>query len=161
MGLRGLTADALTLGRYSRALRRYLSSPLDRDEAIARISGRLAERDGRFLELAERTIYENARSPYRRLLEHAGVELGDLRRLVRTKGLEGALGRLRDEGVYVRIEELRGTVPIKRGSLVLHAEEGDFDSPIIRQEFETSTGGTRSRGRRLPLSLKYFEAEAS
>ena len=49
----------------------------------------------------------------------AGFELADIRRLVEDLGLEEALERLYDAGVYVTQDEFKGRQPIRRGALVL------------------------------------------
>ena len=56
------------------------------------------------------------------------VELGDLRALVKREGLEGALRRLREQGVYVRFEEFKGREPIVRGRPLRGRGQG-FDNP--------------------------------
>jgi hypothetical protein len=48
----------------------------------------MSERTANFLRLVERSIFGYSKSPYRPLLELAGCELGDIRNLVQTRGLE-------------------------------------------------------------------------
>ena len=65
----------------------------------------LANREESFLRLVERGVYPDRASPYRRLLDHAGIAFEDLRQMVRTGGLEPTLGALFDAGVHVRLDE--------------------------------------------------------
>jgi hypothetical protein len=96
-------------------LRSYLRQPIDPAAARRVLAARLDGRTADFLALARR-IYARARSPYRRLLAHAGCEYGDLERLGRVDGVEGTLRRLHDAGVYVSSDELKGRCPIRRGA---------------------------------------------
>jgi hypothetical protein len=155
-----LAAHAAAAGRYVSGLRRFLRTPIPPQQAISRIEHGLERREESFLDLAERAIYRNPASPYRRLLDHRGIEPGDLRGLVRGEGLESALETLQEAGVYVSLEEQRGLVPIRRGSLEIHVSRRDFDNPLIKRELETGTGGSRSAGRRIPVDFAHFSHEA-
>ena len=86
--------------RYATGLRGFLSKTIDLDEAKAIVTEQLQNREESFLQVLERGIYGNPRSPYRRLLLHAGYQLDDVRALVRSQGLEAALSQLHDAGVY-------------------------------------------------------------
>ncbi len=90
--------------RYAAGLRRFLRRPVDIKEARARIERRLARRGEAFLELLELAVYSNPK-------KHAGFSLTDVRQLVDEVGLEGALGRLYDAGVYVTQDEMKGRRP--------------------------------------------------
>src|SRR5262249_49908726 len=114
----------------------------------------------RFLHLVERAIYPYPRSPYRSLLRAAGCEPGDLRALVAREGLEGALGQLADRGVYVSFDEFKGRSEIVRGSQRFAVTEDDFDYPGLAPHLESWTGGTRSAGSRVRISLAYIAAMA-
>jgi hypothetical protein len=85
-------------------------------------------------------------SPYLPLLRHAGIEGGDLGELVRAEGLEGALGTLRDAGVYVSHEEWLGKQALRRGSMELTLEPAAFVNPRQRSVFFGHSGGTRTGG---------------
>jgi hypothetical protein len=131
-------------------LPRYVRRPLTVDAARGHILDGLARREARFLELADRTVFQNRHSPYRQLLRHVGCERGDLQRLVRLEGLEGALQRLADAGVYVTFDEFKGRVPAIRGSARFTFSDRDFDNPLIRvPHYVDYTGG--SSGRPLPV----------
>jgi hypothetical protein len=94
----------------------FLRQPLRPDEARATVRRRLAQRGDDFLALARRSIYGQPTSPYGALLKMAGCEYGDLQRLVRLDGLEGALRTLSQQGLYLTVDELKGRRPLVRGS---------------------------------------------
>src|SRR5712692_492913 len=105
-------SEAQALTRLIRDLPAFLRTPLSVDEAERRVRRRLATRAESFLAFAERAIFAEPKSPYRRLLAAAGCEAGDLGRLVAEEGLEGALTRVAASGVYVTFDEFKGRRPI-------------------------------------------------
>ena len=128
----------------------FLRRPLSVDAARRQILEGLALREERFLDLVDRTVWRYPRSPYRRLLAHAGCEPGDLRTLVRDEGLDGALGRLADLGVYVTFDEFKGRKEAVRGSAKFWFSDRDFDNPQYRvSHYIDYTGG--SSGRPIPV----------
>ncbi len=148
--------------RFAAGLPRFLRERLGPSEARRRIEGALARREAAFLAIVEHAIFENERSPYRALLRHAGIGLEDLARLVADAGIEGALGRLYDAGVYVRQDEWKGHVPIRRpGGLELAAGAADFDNPLVLASYEGQTGGSRGAPRRVLVDLDLLAHEAA
>ena len=93
----------------------FLRRPLTVNEARAAVAARLAHREASFLDVVGRRVFERPASPYRALLERAGCEQGDLARLVRQDGVEGALRTLYRAGVYLTVDEFKGRRPIVRG----------------------------------------------
>ena len=63
-------------------------------------------------------------------------------------GLEATLEGLCDAGIYVSIAEFRGDAPIERNGLSFTVRDTDFDNPLTPGTWSTSTGGSRSLGRR-------------
>src|SRR3954447_7323901 len=100
--------DLMKALRLTRDFPRFVRRPLSERRATEIIRRRLETREARFLRMAQRAIYNRPASPYLKLLRAAGCDLGDLRRLVHTEGLEGALERLDDSGVYVSLDEFKG-----------------------------------------------------
>ena len=149
-----LTAFARFLAGVPGFVRRRMTA----EEALAIVQERLRNREKNFFEVVEKAVYSNPRSPYRPLLEMAGCSLGDLRELVRKEGLEGALLKLRHSGVYVSFEEFKGIQPIVRGSLTIHTNPSDFDSPTVSRYYSTTTGGSTGVGRRVRLDIQHLEA---
>ena len=128
--------------RFPLALHRFLRHTVTLDEARRTVRDRMQTRDARFLHIVERGVYAYPRSPYLQLLRHAGCEMGDLRGLVKACGLDAALHHLREQGVYVTFEELRGRKPIVRSGLTLAVTPRDFDNPLVRRDFAITTGGS-------------------
>lgn len=143
--------DLLTGAHLAVRLPGYLHRVIDFDRGRALIRRRLEQRSASFLELAQLAIYAQPTSPYRALLVAAGCELGDLARLVRDDGLDGALAALLRKGVYLTIDEFKGRRSVHRGSLRLQFEPGLFRNPLSRQHIVSRSGG--SRGPRLPVPL--------
>jgi hypothetical protein len=129
------------------------------DEARAIIAHRLRHRETHFLAGLQRGVFQRPASPYRALLAMAGCTLDDVRTLVSSNGLEGALGQLRRAGVYVSFEEFKGLSPIVRGSTTIHATPADFDNPTTGRYYATTTGGSTGAGRRVLLDLGHLEAQ--
>jgi hypothetical protein len=146
--------------RFARGLREFLRRPISVAEAQAIVCRRLAQREDSFLNMVERGVYEHPSSPYRLLLRQAGCELGDLRDLVHTRGLEGALRSLHDAGVYVTFEEFKGHAPIVRGGQVIEAGASAFDNPHLGRYYEVESGGTTGAGTRTALDLDQLAATA-
>lgn len=155
---RTLLADAMMYGRFALGLRSFLRKRVSPEQARALVHQRLADRDAAFLRMVERGIYNYSRSPYRPLLDAARCELGDLTRMVRTKGLEATLRELRAAGVYVSFEEFKGRVPIVRDGRVTPVEAHDFDNPFLRHAYQAESGGSTGAGTRIEIDLDYVAA---
>ena len=143
--------------RYHAGLRRFLSTPLTEAECVERLRQGLAERERSFLDVVERGVFVEPGSPYRKLFGHAGIELGDVARLVADDGIERALERLYDAGVYVTRDEFRGAAPIERPGLDLMVRDEDFDNRLMETVRRGATGGSRSLGRRVLLNFEHFD----
>jgi hypothetical protein len=141
-------------------LGRFLRHRIGLEPARQRIREQLARRDRTFLDVLERGVYARPHSPYRRLLDHAGIRLADVEALVGALGLEGALSRLYDEGVYLSLEEVRARTPVRRGSLEFSISETDLDNPLLEAYFEGVSSGSRSGGRPVYIDFRRLEYEA-
>ncbi|HEY7089129.1 MAG TPA: hypothetical protein VH518_13625, partial [Tepidisphaeraceae bacterium] len=147
--------------RYAAGLPAYLRRPLTPEAAASRISKSFAARGENFLKVLQRAVYENPRSPYRRLLQNSSVEFGDVERLVRQDGIEGALGKLYDAGVYVTGDEFKGRKTIRRGSLEIPTRPQDFSNPLLARHYEAQTSGSRGVARRVVIDLDLLVQEAA
>lgn len=143
--------------RFVRGLPAFLQRTISPEEARSRIQAAVRNRQARFLRMLELSVYGNDRSPYLRLMRHAGCELEDVRRSVRSDGLEGALGSLRRAGVYIGWDEFKGRDDCRRGSFRSRFEEHDFDNPVVRGHYEVSSGGSSGRPTRMRIDLDNLE----
>lgn len=139
--------------RFAGGIRRYLKQPLTLEECRAIVADAEQHRDDNLLALLRRGVYANPHSPYRRLLEHAGVEYGDVERDVRLNGVEASMERLRSAGVWLSFDEFKGNKRIERPGLSLSAKAEDFDNPLLRRDFEVESGGSTGARRRMGIDL--------
>lgn len=153
-GLRQLVSGGALLARLPAFLRR----PIGAAEARAIVQARLARREADFIALVGREVFARGREPYRALLRHAGCELGDLERLTRQEGVEGALGTLARAGVHLTLDEFKGRVPIRRGSFTLSAVGPDALTRGPRGVLGQRTSGSRGAPSSVPMALA-FEAD--
>ncbi|MDQ7859193.1 MAG: hypothetical protein QN174_00380 [Armatimonadota bacterium] len=158
--MRPVWSEARQYARFARKLRESLRHPVTAEQARAIVRRRLEAREANFLEVVERAVFGNPRSPYLPLLARAGCALGDLRETVRARGLEPALEALRAAGVYVTAEEAKGRTPIVRGDLVVPVRDTDFDNPLLRADYGAETGGTTGPVIRVGVSVENLLAEA-
>jgi hypothetical protein len=148
--------DLLIGGRFLLNLPGYLRRPLTFDEARTTLRDRLERREADFVSIARRAIFEYPASPYRDLLDHAGCGLGDLERLVRAEGVEGALGSLFHRGVFLTVHELKGRRPVTRGGTTLAFDPARLRNPLAAAQVPTRTGGGRGASARVPTSFRYI-----
>ncbi len=151
--MHALATDAAMIARVVTALPAYLRRPFTLAEAEGTVRERLAARAPKFLAFAREAIFANPSSPYRSLLRAAGCEAGDLERLVRQEGVEGALRALSRAGVFVTVDEFKGRQPIVRGSTSFPVAADDFRNPLSVAALWTSTGGSRGPPARVQLDL--------
>ncbi len=127
------------------------------DEAIrTRLQHDLEHRAENFLSMLQRAVFPFPDRPYARLFAHAGLDLGEVRRLVETEGLEGALTTLHGAGIFLSLDEFKGRRPIRRGSLEIETAARDFDNPLGRPGISATSGGSRSEGTRLNVDLTHY-----
>src|SRR4051812_28716202 len=148
--IRRTTARAADLVRGLRTLRRAASTV---DAAVARVGDDARHRDRRFLATLDDLVWSVPASPYRLLLEHAGIDPADVRALVDSVGVDATLERLRDEGVYVAYDEWLGRRPLVRGSRTFELGPESFFNPRVAPDLIGSTGGTRSGGAAVAVSF--------
>ncbi|OGQ82457.1 MAG: hypothetical protein A3F90_08695 [Deltaproteobacteria bacterium RIFCSPLOWO2_12_FULL_60_19] len=154
-------ADLKMYWRFARGLRSFLRHTLSLEEAKAIVRQRMADREKNFLRLVDHGIFGYRRSPYLPLLKLAGCEMGDIRNMVRSKGLEGTLRALRAAGVYITFEEFKGQEPIVRQGRVIPVHVHDFDNPYLSHYYQAETGGTTGAGTRVQIDLDHLAERAS
>lgn len=152
--------DIRMYARFGWGLGHFLRHPITEDEARATIKQRLSERETNFLRLVERGIFGYEQSPYLPLMKIAGCEMGDIRNLVQTVGLEQTLHKLRDVGVYISFEEFKGRQPVVRGSQVVDVGAHTFDNPYLSRYYRTETGGTTGAGTRVETDIDHLAAQS-
>ena len=147
--------------RFLFGLRKYLNSRLTTGEALqmanTTLRERVARRDENFLTLAAKGIYGNPASPYLKLLDAKNIAMPDMRRWVENEGLENALMRLKDEGVYFTVDEYKGKVDVVRGDLRFRLQEKQFNNPFLSTAYEVRSGATRSAGTRIRIDFDYLK----
>jgi hypothetical protein len=147
---------ALGLARFALGVRRFCRDVETVPHALETARARLRDRERLLLESLARTVFGRPQSPYSRLLRAAGCEPGDVERLVRAEGVEGALETLRRAGVYVSFEEFKGLVPAVRGSQRFPFTPRDFDNPLLTPHLSVTSGGSRARPTRILIDLAYL-----
>ncbi|MFC1846845.1 hypothetical protein ACFLYS_02150 [Chloroflexota bacterium] len=147
--------------RLVRDYRQFIKNPITIDKVKNIVQKRFENRNRSFLSLVRNTIYKNKNSPYSKLLNIAGCEYGDLEKLVKSNGIEYTLGKLENNGVYIKSKEFRGKQAVIRGGKTLHFREKDFENPFLTCHFETSTGASRSVGSRTMYDFEFLTANWS
>jgi hypothetical protein len=135
--------DVVAAARLFVQLPGYLRHPLTLEQARQTLQGWLERRESDFLMLVRDVVYANPDHPYRWMLELAGCEFGDVERLVAHDGLEGALERLFQQGVYLTVDEFKGRRPVLRGSARL-----DVQPSHLMQPNRATVGTNQSSGSR-------------
>lgn len=146
---------------FLRGVHSYLKQRLTPSEARQTVAHRMRRREEAFLKVAKRRIYGFPGSPYLPLLKEAGCSFTDLEELVRRDGLENALHRLRENGVYITFEEFKGREPVKRSGVKSYGvTANNFDNPALGPGYTISTSGSSGAGVRVTLSLDHVGSEA-
>lgn len=156
----GALDDLGAFARYAWGLREYLRSPLGAAECLRVVEEQLRSREESFLRVLEAGVFAEPSSPYRALFDAAGVEFGDVVRLVHTCGIEGTLEQLNDAGVYVTLDEFKGRRPIERLGLSLPVRPEDFFNPLRGRAFVLHDIGSRGVRRGGPLDLAHTARSA-
>jgi hypothetical protein len=146
--------------RFLRELPGFLRSPIDVHQAKDKIAHRMASREEKFLNFVKRCVYNNPVSPYLKLFNEVGCEYGDLSAGVRKDGLEAMLRHLLSAGVWLSLDEFKGRIPIRRGSIELNPESADFENPYLPSGVEVKTGGSSGRSSRTKMDLGFMTERA-
>ena len=142
-----ITLEDIRAGtRFFFRVARLLRGRVTAEEAHTVLRERLKNRNANFLAMVRHAIYGNPASPYRRLLELAGCEYGDMERLVQHEGLEGTLRALYRKGVYLTVEESKGRRPVVRGSATFEFPPRQLHDPRVVADMVATSSGSRGRG---------------
>jgi hypothetical protein len=153
--------DLAMAGRLMWSFKAFLRQPLTLEDSLRVLREGLARRDESFLDIMARAVFENARSPYRPLLDQAKIRYGDVEGWVRREGVEGALAELYAAGVYVTLDEFKGRRPIRRPGLEVRVQAHDFDNPLHLAHYEAGSGGSRGARTRARVDLALLAHEAA
>jgi hypothetical protein len=157
-----ITLEDLAVGaRFLARLPRLLRTPLGLDEAHQTVARRLERRGPAYVDHVRGAVYAQPANAYRALLRHAGCEAGDLERLVRTEGLEGALLALYRAGVYLTIDEFKGRRPVLRGSATFHIDPGRVRNPFSALHVPARSSGSRGTGTPVVFDLDFIRGCAA
>ena len=149
------------LARLAAGMPAYLRCRVAPEMARRQIADRLLRRHERFIEMMQRLIFERPESPYARLLNRARVGPDVLVRLVEQVGVEPTLEHLRDRGVYLTLDEMRGRIPIRRGDLVIELDARGLGNPLLGGGLPGRSSGTRSAGTEVAYTWPFLEEEAA
>ncbi len=149
----------LSLLRGGRRLLRFAREPYKGGRAREAIH-RLNERRGRrFLRVVARAVFANPDSPYLALFRHLGCTYEDLRVLVRSRGLEGALQRLAGDGLYVTLDEMKGREPARRGAALFQFQPKQFDNPCQWPGFPHVSSGSTGAPTRVAVGPSHYREQ--
>ncbi|MGD9347774.1 MAG: hypothetical protein PVH84_18065 [Candidatus Aminicenantes bacterium] len=138
-----------------RGLPAILRNPLDIERAKNILERRLLNKESNFLELIQRAVYENPKSPYLKMFELAGCEYGDLERLLDDEGLEGALQVLFRQGVYLTIDEFKGRKPVVRNGHIIEVDPGLLRNPLCTPYLQAQTSGSGGESTPVPIDMDF------
>jgi hypothetical protein len=153
MELSELWFTSVSLARFAYGVQGFTHETISPQLAEQVIAQGVQHRQERFLAKLKLAIYPIQKSPYRQLLNAAGCDFGDVQSLVARQGLEGALRKLADVGVYLSYEEFKCRRPTVRGSRSFHFREDDFNDPRLTPDLHVSSGGTRGRPTKVANSI--------
>lgn len=153
-------AEILAGARLLRRLGSHLRPRLEEAECRAILETRFARREADFMGILRRAIYGRPHSPYRRLLQWAGCECGDIEGLVRQDGVEGALRTLYRHGVYLTVDEFKGRRPAVRGTATIEIDPARLLNPGTAVHLLGRSSGSRSSRTTVPMDLAFIRDRA-
>jgi len=128
--------------RFAAGLPGYLRERISLEEAEATVRRRLETRGDAFVRLVREAVFGHPASPFLPLFELAGCTAGDVEREVAAHGLDATLERLRQAGVYVTFEEVKGRRPLVRGGREVPIGPRSFDHPHLAAWYAGTTSGS-------------------
>lgn len=161
MRLPATLGDLRRLVSFAIGLQRFLRRPVSRAAGLAEVRGRLDRRADLFLELFDRQVARRATSPYRALLDAAGLAPHDVEALVVRDGLEPGLRELMERGVYLAFDEFKARRPVERRGRRFRFAESDFDMHGRAAPLEVRSGGTSGPATRVLVEFDYLTARAA
>jgi hypothetical protein len=139
-------------GRLPVVLRRRLTL----EEASTVVTQRLIRREEYFLSNLRNSIFAYPRSPYLELFRTVGCEYGDVEKLVRGQGVEGALKVLFHHGIYFSVDEFKGRHPAVRGATTINLNPDRLRNPCAAYHVPVASSGSRSGGTPVFMDLAFM-----
>lgn len=134
----------------------FLHRKIDSDQAGQVIEQRLRQREQSFLHIVREFVFGYTASPYLKLMQNAGLELGDVEALVHREGLENALRELLKAGVYLKVDEFKGRSDAVRGSQSIETGPLQLRNPRSQFHIPVHSGGSRTgQGTPVVIDLAY------
>ena len=155
-----IVAESAIFARFAVGLDPFFRRHLAPHQCHQRVASGVDKRTASFLHTIEFGIFRSPGSPYRRLFDHCGISLSEVRHLLATRSVEETLEELCDAGIYVRTDEFKGRRPVERGSLKFDVGPRDFDNPLIKAKAGFQTGGSGGRATRLSVDLDHYTQDA-
>jgi len=148
--------EVATAARFLTRLPAFLRHPTDLDTARRLVARRLERREEQFIEHLRLAVFARPTSPYADLLQAAGCRPGDVEKLVRTEGVEGALSALYRAGVYLTIDEFKGRRPAVRGTATISVSPERLSNPRSALHVQARSGGSRGAGTPVVFDLAFI-----
>lgn len=95
------------------------------------------------------------------MLGLAGCEYGDLAKLVKKEGMEGALGVLFHKGVYLSVNEYKGRVPTLRGTSTIEVGSNVLSNPLSQSHLRLHTSGSSGQNTFVPVDLAFIRERSA
>ncbi len=146
--------------RFCKGLRKFLRETISLEESKAFIKEQTEKREKMFLNIVDKAIYKNSKSPYLKMLKLTDYKFEDIKNLVNTIGIELTLSKLALNGIYITFEEFKGRKKVIRNKKIFNFNESNFDNPFLSSYFEVESGGTSGPGTRTMIDFDFLSQEA-
>jgi hypothetical protein len=146
--------------RFCTGMKDFLSRPITAQQARPIVKDRLKNRSELFLDLIDKAVFSNPRSPYLKLLECAGYSRDGLITLVQNTDLETTLKQLAHDGVYLTFDEFKCSKNVIRNGRRFNFSRDDFDNPFLSSCFRVESGATSGPGTRSMIDFDFLAQEA-
>ena len=156
---RGIWDDVVVGARFLTALPRFLRHTESVEAMRIVVRDRFARRDAHFIARFGEAL-RLPRSPYARLMAHAGCTEADVAKSVRSDGIEGTLSMLLHAGVYLAGDEFKGRRMVVRGSLEFSVHPSDLINPHAVVHGLSESSGSRGARTPVPIDLSFVRDHA-
>ncbi len=149
----------MKIGMYARFITEmpaFLRHRVTLEAARDTIAARLASREANLLSLLERAVFSRPTSPYHFLFREAGCDDVEIARLVARDGVDTALAKLYEAGVYLTFDEMKGRAPVVRGGRTLETTAESFANPLVRQVYESRSSGSTGKATSVSSGLNHL-----